>query len=314
MPPGIGVGLSPDFLAPSSKTDAGTGAARLGALVAAASGDFIISGTDASNLAALVPAASGDFQISGTAASRVGALVPAGSGSEFDPSQLSGLLLWVAADLGSPTSSLWTDQSGNGNNLTSTVGPTVGANAMGTGKPGLTGNGSSQWMQSINNIGFSSTKQATIYVACLGTLTALQIFLEVGPGGNVGDITFGGHLVASGDVGAIMYSGTSTFSEETATPSGFGSAGQWSCVYDATAAQASQQIMRWNRAAMSQTNHSNATPSANLANDKLNVFSRNKAQFFASITFGEIIVCSGAHPAGTISNVETYFKNKWNTP
>jgi len=90
--------------------------------------------------------------------------------SYFTPTQLSGCLLWLRADLGMTLSgtfaSGWADQSGNRNNAsqgTPANQPPYVQNAM-NGWPALQGNGSSNW--DIPTSSFTLGTDATLIAAC----------------------------------------------------------------------------------------------------------------------------------------------------
>lgn len=291
---GFGFGLG-ECIRPTIATDGGSANSRVAALRASASGDMIISGTEAANLFALVSSS---------------------AGSEFDPSHLSGLVLWLAADRGSPTSSLWTDQSGNGHNATSTNGPTVNANGMGTGKPGMVFNGSSNWMQT-DTIDLTALNKIRLYWCGLGLTSTTKILFEHGPttAGVNGAFQIAASSINTNDLGFLIgMSAAGAFSDQTFTPSGFGSVCQFNCLFDHSVA--SGATVRYNRAAQTLGNHNTGTQNTgNFISAVLNIGARNGgASLFENCTMGEIIICSGADPGSDTANVESYFQKKWGTP
>ena len=127
-----------------------------------------------------------------------------GGAAPFTPASLSGLILWLRADLGITLAgakvSAWADQSGNGNDFTQAVDarrPTFTASDANFNNQAVVTGAATAWLSSVGAMG-GGYAQTTVCTVFRDTTSSVSILYEAGPtyltaGGHMMDLTGGGN-------------------------------------------------------------------------------------------------------------------------
>jgi hypothetical protein len=231
-----------------------------------------------------------------------------GAPGGWEPSRLTGLAFWAAADRetgyqNNDPVGTWHDRSGNGRDATAAGGarPTYKTSVVGS-RPGLL------YAQSAGSrLDTPSFGLATFTIALVVKLTTdAGILIEQGPAGGAD-----GHYLF-GDVGdTIRAQRTTASAKEASSAWAYGANALKLVVHDYDGTHAGHTL-RVDRAAVSLTNGgSTANPGGGTVTDVLHIGGRAGGSLSCTGYFFEVVVCTPQLSAADRTLLEQYLHERW---
>lgn len=228
------------------------------------------------------------------------------SGS-FKPTNLSGAVIWLRADLGITIAtgvSAWADQSGNGNNATQATGanqPLFVANSTMNGRPSVRFNGVAQVLSTTTG---ATTTDHTIIVAgkWVALPAAQKAFIDFGDGAAAGN----GSSIGSLNVGNNNWYGYAGYGLPTGVVFDT-SPHVWSKTYTGTGPLTSGF---YDRAADS----TDAVRTYAAGSAVISVGANPGSAVFANFEMAEVVIYNRVLSSAERLSVENYMKSRYRTP
>lgn len=242
-----------------------------------------------------------------------------GSASSWRPTQLSGCVLWLRADLGitkdgSDKVSAWADQSGAGNNVTQATGtkqPTWVAGALG-GQAALSFDGGDVLASAPSNwAAYSTISMAMVFVK---DNAAASVAFSHGVPSSSNGLAWWQDVGAAGRYSVAVDSSGATWTQRAASGYSAGTNYVALMTVDTSLAAASEVTLRVNGTAVTLGTLVGGDQSGNLGGVAVAYCigaQDTTPNFGMSGDIAEVIVCSTAWSASEIASIEAYARRRY---